>query len=344
MMKRILDAACIAFVVLCIVLLIKPEEPELQAPAASTAPSTTISTQVSTAPVTTPPSAAPTTVPSTVPPATTAPTTQAPTAPVVMPQSPYCFVYDTASDWLVFSQGDAQARVYPASLTKVFTAYVALQILEPDTAVTVGQEVNIIHPLSSRAMIAPGNQLTVEMLVQGMLLPSGNDAAYALAVAAGYALLGSREFPWQSALARFMEEVNATAQALGLTGTHYSVPDGIHKNDHYTTPADLLQMARLAMENPIIAQYAAQSSAEVTFLSGEKRTWVNTNALLHPDSGYYCPDCIGLKTGYEDLAGHCLLSVFPTEDGLRITLVLRAPSSDIRFQDSRWLYEQYIME
>ncbi len=359
MEKRLMAGFLLVLIVVCGLLLLtegrnpagaaQPEE--TTSAAQSTGTQTTVSsgaatTQSTTAPTTTPatiPSTVPTTVPTTEP-AVSAPSTAAPTQPVVRPQAKYAFVYDPEADWLLYEQGNAYDRVYPASLTKLFTAWVAMQLMDPETVVTVGQEVGFIHPESSVAGLQQGNRLTVKMLVQGMLLPSGNDAAYALAAAAGRALAKNENLAPQAAINRFMEEVNAQVQALGLTGTHFANPDGIHRSDHYTTAYDLLQIASLAMEQPLIREICGQSKATVTFESGEKHTWVNTNALLQKDSAYYVPDCLGLKTGYEGPAGYCLLTAFPCEDYYRFVLVLQAPTLDDRFADSLWLYQQYLAD
>ena len=90
------------------------------------------------------------------------------------------FIYDSLLD-ITFAKGDMEQRIYPASITKLYTAYVALQYLTPDTVITAGGELSFVGAGSTVAYISRGDCLTAEMLVQGMLLPSGNDAAYVLA-------------------------------------------------------------------------------------------------------------------------------------------------------------------
>ncbi len=309
----------------------------------TTAP--TISTTAPTIPTT-----APTTKPTAKP--TTKPTTQPTTKPhvpdVMLPNyvldAKVAFVYDANKEQMLFQQGLSGTRVYPASITKLFTSLVALQILDPDTVVTVGKEVDLIDPDSSRAKVYEGNQLTVRMLVQAMLMPSGNDAAYAIAAAGGYKLAGTTNITPKQAVEKFVDEMNRQAKALGLTGTHWENPDGIHSKNHYTTPADLLKIAALSMENEIIARYTAMESANVTFVSGQKRTWKNTNALLQSSSKFYAPEAVGLKTGYTKEAGQCLLSAFKKGDGYIFICVMNASSSDKRFQDSYALYKHYVKE
>ncbi len=313
----------------------------------STAPSSSASQTVP--PTTVPPSTAPT-VPTTVPvpPPTTAPTVPTVPEPPVPPEpqirAKYAFIYDPATAQMLYSKGSEFDQVYPASLTKLFTIYVALQHLSLDQAVTVGEEITVISENSSTANLQVGNQLTVSMLVGGMMLCSGNDAAYALAAAAGYALEPETEMDPHRAVARFVEEMNAQAQLLGLTGTHFCNPDGIHDNDHYTTPAELLTIATLAMELEPVRAYAAMAEYRCTFLSGENHRWINTNYLLNPNSSYYCADAIGLKTGYTGKAGACQITAFRKGEGYVLVCIMRSYTFEQRAEDTLALYDAYIKE
>ncbi len=309
----------------------------------------TIPTTLPTAKPTTKPTSKPTAKPTTKPTQPTTKPTTKPTVPdVMLPdyvlESTYAFVYDGLEERMLFQQGLPNTKVYPASITKVFSCLVALQYMDPDTVVTVGKEVDLIDPDSSRAKVYEGNQLTVKMLVQAMLLPSGNDAAYALAAATGYELAGTREITPKQAVERFVEEMNTQAKALGLTGSRWANPDGIHSKNHYTTPADLIKIASLAMENELIRETASLQQVKVTFVSGQTRTWKSTNLLLDPGSKYYAPEAVGLKTGYTGSAGNCLLSAFKKGDNFVFICVLKAPSSTARFADTYALYEHYIKE
>ncbi len=340
MVKKILASVGAAVCILCGLLLFLAAPQKIASPTEGSpeqSSSSTDSTSAVTTVTTAPSSESATELTTLTTQTTAAPTTQT----TYTPASGRIFVWDSASGQLLYSKGDTDGKVYPASITKLFSIYVALQYLHPETEVTVGQEVKLVDPDSSLAYISPGNRLTVAMLVEGMLLPSGNDAAYALAAATGYALAQGEALTPAQAVARFVEEMNLQAQALGLTGTHFVTPDGTHHDDHYTTPADLLQIAQLVVQLPLVRQYAGLKEDTVTFLSGQRRSWVNTNALLDPASEYYCSAAIGLKTGYETTAGHCLLSAFAKEDGYVFVLVMRAPNTNARFADTLWAYENY---
>ncbi len=293
----------------------------------------------------------PTTEPTTEPPETEAPTvppTTLPpeTKPSLQPDPGYvltarnAFVYDVQAQELRFSLGEMEAQVYPASLTKLFTAWVALEWLDPKAFVTCGEETAWIDPASSRAWVSPGDRMQVERLIQGMMMQSGNDAAYAVAVAAGRAI-GGEDLGPKKALEVFMEQVNRRAQELGLTGTHFVTPDGLHAYGHHTTPRDLLQIALLALEQPLLRHYTGLSEAQVMYENGEFYTYRTTNFLLLPDSPYYCPDALGMKTGTTKAAGSCLMALFHNGDSYILIGVLGCPQYEDRFRDALQLYALY---
>ena len=290
------------------------------------------------------------TVPTTLPPVTEPPTEPPTTVPVetepLSTEPEYvltarnAFVYDVAAEEFRFLLGDMDAQVYPASLTKLFTAWVALELLDPKAFVTCGEETAWIDPDSSRAWVSPGDTMQVERLIQGMMMQSGNDAAYATAVAAGYALGGSDISP-EEALARFMDYVNHRAEELGFQSTHFVTPDGIHDENHYTTCRDLLSMALLVMEQPLLRHYTGISEARVMYENGEFYTYRSTNWLLRPNSDYYSPDACGMKTGTTNAAGSCLISLFHNGERYIMIGVLGCPKYEDRFADALFLYEKY---
>ncbi len=243
------------------------------------------------------------------------------------------FVCDSAIS-SVFAKGNMDARLYPASITKLYTAYVALQYVSPEEKITAGDELSLVQAGSSVAYIRKGHTLTAEMLVQGMLLPSGNDAAYILAAAAGRAILENPSAAAREAVDAFVEAMNSHAAADGLTGTHFSVPDGFHEDDHYTTMRDLLKVAQLVSKNQLIMRYTGMQSARVVYASGETNNWTNTNQLLNPASRYYRPHTLGLKTGHTSQAGYCLLTLEKRGDRLILVGVFGCSYSEGRFADT----------
>ena len=256
-------------------------------------------------------------------------------------QAGHVFVYDTADREMLWCSSDPAEPLCPASITKLFTAYVALELLEPDTVITAGRELGLLQPGSSTAFIAYGSRLTAQMLVEAMLLPSGNDAAYVLAAAAGQSL-SDRSISAKAAVTLFMEEVNRRCKDLGFINTHFETPDGYHAEQHFSCPADLATIGELALSNEIIAKYAATQQDSVVFKSGETISWYNTNRLLNPESAWYCENAVGLKTGYTKEAGYCLLSAFETETGHILVGIFDAENKLSRYGDAADLYRAAI--
>lgn len=250
------------------------------------------------------------------------------------------FVYDCQEEKFTFLKGKESSKVYPASITKLFTAYIALQYLEPETVLKAGDALQLVGAGSSVAEIKKGDKLTVKMLVEAMLLPSGNDAAYMLAVETGRKLQGDSSIGAWYAVDVFLKEMNKQAKNLGMTGTHFTNPDGYHDNDHYTTFHDLVILSKVAMENETIMTYAKVAEEQVTFENGTTKLWENTNALVNPASEYYCPIATGLKTGQTPSAGSCLLSSFEKKGARYVIGVFGCPKVEDRFEDTLQLLDE----
>lgn len=252
------------------------------------------------------------------------------------------FLYDCSRDEVLFSSGDLDKKVYPASVTKLFSSYVALQYLNPKDVITVGQEVNLVGSGSSLAYVQKGERITVERLVEGMLIPSGNDAAYALAVAAARAESGDPNMGISDALRHFATLMNQVAAENGMTGTHFVNPDGYQDLDHYTCLRDLITIAKLAMSNDVIMAHTGVYYDKVQHSTGDVSVWTNTNALINPESQYYNENALGLKTGHTAWAGFCLLSAFEVGDERIIIGSFACQRPEDRFIDTLKLYEVYL--
>lgn len=249
------------------------------------------------------------------------------------------FVWDMAQENPVFCNTGWEETVFPASITKLFSAYAALQLLDPETVVTAGYELGLVQPGSSTAYIGLDCRLRVDMLVQAMLLPSGNDAAYVLAAAAGRQAAEDPGLGYRDAVAVFLEEMNRMARELGLEHTHFANPDGYHAEDHYSCPADIVRMAALALDTPLIAEAVGSAQKTVTFESGERITWRNTNRLVQPESEYYRAEAVGLKTGYTSQAGYCLLAAFESEERMVLVGIFGSEDNLSRYSDAAALFE-----
>lgn len=246
-------------------------------------------------------------------------------------QTPFCVIYDGAADRLLYVKGGDQV-VYPASVTKLLTILAALTVLSPREIIRPGDELSLVDEDSSVADVQEGHALTVEMLVEGMLLPSGNDAAYVLAAAAGERI-SEGELSGRDAVPLFIAYMNEYGRSIGLKDTHFTVPDGLAGAEHYTTLEDIVLIGKAARNCPLIRRYAATARDEVTYESGHKNTWTNTNPLLRPDSPWYRPAVTGLKTGYLRHNSCILLSV-ETKESYYLVGLFGAESSDIRCADA----------
>ena len=201
----------------------------------------------------------------------------------------------------------AGRKIYPASTTKLLNILYAQTLLPLDRVVQPGNELEMVREGSSIAFVRAHHKLTVEMLIEGMLLPSGNDAAHVLAAAAGKVLDPDAK-DGKAAVAAFVKGMNAYAASLGLTGSVFVSPDGFHDPAHYTTLEDLAAIADLAYADPVIRKYCKLQKDDVVYASGHLNTWVNTNKCLDPESEFYLPEVNGLKTGAINSTNSCLIA------------------------------------
>jgi len=247
------------------------------------------------------------------------------------------FVYDLSAEAFIYEKGTA-LPIVPASITKLLTALCALHYMPANELITPGDEQELLQKGSSTAYIKSNHTLTLSMLVEGMMLPSGNDAA--LAVAAGVARYLNKDpnLAGTEAVKIFMDLANNYAKSLGCTDTHFTVPDGLAYEGHTTTAHDLVLIGKAAIENEIIAQYAATVSERVTYASGHIMTWKNSNPLIDPESSFYSPYVTGLKTGSLAEAYSVMVSA---EIGGRTYLVglFGSSTKEGRYQDAHTIID-----
>lgn len=255
--------------------------------------------------------------------------------------STYAAVYDVNAGKLLYSSNNMNEKMYPASTTKLLSALTALDFVEPTDIFTVGNEVSMIGQGSSVAYVKKSYKLSVEMLIEGMMVPSGNDAAYALAAGVGR-IIGGANISDEAAVSLFVDKMNEKAEKLGLYDTHFTSPDGYHDDDHYTTLSDMLELAISACNNDVIMKYCGQKSVYAVYASGQSITWKNTNKLLDPSSNYYYAGVCGLKTGSTDEAGCCLITLFDNGEQRLLVLTFDSPSDDARYQDTILLLNEFV--
>ncbi len=251
------------------------------------------------------------------------------------------FVYDCTADRYIYLQGDLKEKVYPASITKLFTAYVALQHLDADTYVTVGDELSLVEKGASVAGLKEGNTLTVEMLIRCLLLPSGGDAAYTLAINAGRKIAEDYTLSPEDALSVFVDEMNNIAEQLNLENTHFVTVDGFHDDEHYISLESYIKIAELALNNQVIAETVAMHRALIKFADGNSITVYNVNLLVNPNSEYYIDNACGLKSGRTSAAGCNLLSAYKYGDRCIVVGVFGCPEITDRLDDSVLIVSKY---
>ena len=250
------------------------------------------------------------------------------------------FVYDLdAQEYLILSS-DVSKPIYPASTTKLFSAYVALRYIDADEVITVGSELSLVDPASSVAGLQRGDRVTVRQLVAAMMLPSGNDATYVLATNVGR-IIGGRDLSAKEAVAMFVKMMNIQAQTVGLSDTKFITPDGFHAEGHYICMGDYVRICELALNDTVISSCVGQD--RLTLQLGDRVLELkNTNLLLHENSRYYLSYAQGLKTGYTSQAGNCLLSVCQQGNRRLLIGVFGCPDHYARFAETLLLFTQAV--
>ncbi len=207
----------------------------------------------------------------------------------------------------------AHQRWYPASTAKIITALVAYDIYKTDRVVTIQSSFDDGQTMG----LLPGEQITVENLLYGTLVHSGNDAAQAIAQIDG--------------ATSFVERMNEKARSLHMNNTHFENPTGLHNPNQYSSAYDLALASRELLNNAYLAKIV--STKEIEISDTQYRVFhklVNVNKLLGE-----IPGVGGLKTGYTPESGENLISLYRTRDGHEFIIVVLG-SLD-RFEDTKTL-------
>ncbi len=252
-------------------------------------------------------------------------------------EAEYAALLDVDSSVVLYEKGGIDTKIYPASTTKLVTALVALKHCDPETVFTAGKELELVHAGSSLAYILRGHKLKLDTLIAGMLMKSGNDAAYVVAAGVGKMIADDDDITPQEAVEVFVEEMNKFAKENNMTGSHFTCPDGFHDDDHYTTMSDMFTVAKLSVQNDVIMKYTKTVEDKFYYASGENITWTNTNALINPNSSTYYKYATGLKTGTTSQAGNCLLATAEKDGKVIVACVFRHPDSNGKFDDAKTL-------
>lgn len=227
-------------------------------------------------------------------------------------------VYDRKSKRILYGKNE-KVKCAMASTTKIMTATVVLENANLSDEVTISAKAGGTG--GSRLGLKKGDKITLNDLLYGLMLRSGNDAAVAIAEYVGSSVQG------------FADMMNKKAQELGLTDTNFVTPHGLDNSKHYTTAYELAKLTDYALQNEKFAQIVGTKQTSIT-INGVPRTISNTNELLGVLNGV-----VGVKTGFTNGAGRCLVTETKRDDKDIITVVLGADTKKDRTKDSVKLIE-----
>ena len=228
-------------------------------------------------------------------------------------------LFDLTDREVLYSK-DAFEKLYPASITKVMTALIAIKYGNLEDQITVTEDAVITETGATLCGIQPGDTLTLEQLLYGLMLPSGNDAGAAIAI------------HMSGSIDAFADKMNEEAKRLGATDTHFMNPHGLHDEDHYTTAYDLYLIFNEALKYPEFRTVTGSTAytANYTNKAGESisKTWRGGNWYLTGE--HETPEGLTVfsgKTGTTKAAGYCLIMAEKdTSDREFISVVLKSDS------------------
>lgn len=244
--------------------------------------------------------------------------------------SPSVLLMDANTGKILYSK-NAFERRFPASTTKIMTAILTLENCKLSDVVTVSHNAIFSIPVGySHASLQEDEELTVEQLLNVLLIPSANDAAVALAEH----IAGSVE--------AFAEMMNNKAKEIGCLDTHFVNPNGVHNEEHYSTAYDLALMGKYAMQFDDIMRIAVVNQytlPKTNKYDKEDRIFNATNGLITKNGNYYYPNATGLKTGYTDKSGYCIVATATKGNVDLLEVVLGSDSIEDRYEDCTKLFD-----
>lgn len=220
----------------------------------------------------------------------------------------------------ILYEKNAREKRYPASTTKIMTAILALEHRSlTDTLAVSYDAISTVPAGYSHANLQLDEVLTMEQLLNVLLIPSANDAANVIAED----IAGSVE--------SFASMMNTKAREIGCENTNFVNPNGVHNENHYSTAYDLALIGRYAMKNDIfrkIVSTVRYTLPTTNKYDKENRTFVNTNRLVNEKSNQYYKYTTGIKTGYTDAAGNCIVASAKKDD-MELICVIMGAGSDL---------------
>lgn len=238
--------------------------------------------------------------------------------------SPSCILMDAKTGKILYEKNSKEVR-FPASTTKIMTAILTVENCKLDDIATVSHNAIFSVPVSySHASLKEGEELTIEQLLNVLLIPSANDAAFVLAEH----ISGSVE--------EFANLMNQKAKEIGCLNTHFVNPNGIHSKDHTSTAYDLALMGKYAMQNSTIREIVKKTSYTLPTTNKYDKTdriFNTTNDLIvennsNAKDNYYYPYATGIKTGYTTDAGSCIIAGAKKDDVELVAVILGGESTE----------------
>ena len=214
-------------------------------------------------------------------------------------------VINSADNSVIYSK-NAYSSMPMASTTKIMTCVLACESTRLNDAVVITNEM-LAGTEGSLIYLKPDDKITLYDLAVAAMLASGNDAANAVA----FCLSGS--------IADFVALMNKKACSIGMKNTFFVTPSGLDEKNHHSTAYDMALLASYAMKNSCFSKICALKSAQIT-INGKKQTVYNHNKLLSSDNNF-----VGVKTGFTEKAGRCLVSAYNYNGNMIITVTLNAP-------------------
>lgn len=241
-------------------------------------------------------------------------------------QSAAAVVMDLDTNTLLYSK-NAYTKHYPASITKIMTAMVALENGNLDDVITFSESVYDLEEGSSHVGIQPGEEMTLRQALYALMLESANDAGMGIAEHIAGSISG------------FADMMNAKALELGCENTHFTNPHGLHSEEHYTCAYDMALIAQAAYNIPEFKEMVSctLASCPVTNVTEEERYFLNHHKMIQEESDYYTEWCTGGKTGYTSDAWNTLVTYGEKNGRRQVCVVLRVPGSAKTYEDTRLL-------
>lgn len=237
-------------------------------------------------------------------------------------------VMDMESGAVLYAKA-AEEQHFPASITKLLTTLVALEVGEPDDTVTFTEDsVSFLEYDDANIGMIPGEQISLRDALHGVLLASANEVSYAVADSMGTKMGGSYQ--------TFIDRMNDRAAALGCTGSHWVNANGLHDDQHYTTAHDMARIAAAVYQWEAFRSIMGDLSYTIgpTSLQEEPRELWQNHRMLVPDNEYSYEYCRGGKTGYTDQSGTTLVTM--ADNGqMHLAAVVLADYGVLAYDDTR---------